>query len=77
MIFVLRALYDVRMIDKHNEPEFLTPRETAAILRMAPSTLAIWRFRQRYDLPYRRIGRKILYRREDVLQFANKQIVER
>jgi excisionase family DNA binding protein len=49
--------------------ELLTPRETAKVLRVSPSTLAIWRCRKRYPLPYVKVGTKVVYRRTDVEAF--------
>jgi hypothetical protein len=54
--------------------DLLTPREAAAILRMAPATLAIWRCHKRYPLRYLKVGRKVLYRRVDVEAFLQSSI---
>jgi hypothetical protein len=53
--------------------QLLTPEETAAALHVSADTLAVWRSTQRVALKFVRIGRKILYRAEDVQEF----IVER
>jgi hypothetical protein len=48
-------------------PEFMTPEETARVVRKTVSTLAQDRYLGR-GLPYTRSGRKILYARADVLE---------
>jgi excisionase family DNA binding protein len=53
--------------------QLLTPEETAAALHVSADTLAVWRSTQRVELKFVRIGRKVLYRVEDVQAF----IVER
>jgi hypothetical protein len=47
----------------------LTPKETAALLRLHPTTLAIARSRGTLALPWVRIGRAIRYRRQDVVDW--------
>jgi hypothetical protein len=49
-------------------PEFMTPRETAAVLRKTVNSLAQDRYLRR-GVPYIRSGRQILYAREDVLAY--------
>lgn len=56
--------------------DLLSPREAAAMLHMAPATLAIWRCRKRYPLPYVKVGRKVLYRRSDLNAFLARNRVE-
>ena len=34
-----------------NIPKLITPEETAAVLNVTTSTLAVWRCTNRYDLP--------------------------
>jgi len=47
----------------------LTPREVAAMLRVQPETLNVWRCVKRYPLPYLKIGSRIRYRLADVEKF--------
>jgi hypothetical protein len=56
--------------------DLLTTREAAAVLHLAPYTLAIWRCDERYALPYTRAGRKVLYRRGDLVDFLKRNRVE-
>ena len=46
--------------------ELLTPKEVAAVLKVATGTLANWRTLRPGLLPFLRIGRLIRYRRVDV-----------
>jgi Helix-turn-helix domain len=51
-------------------PRLLSPQETADRLHTKTSTLAIWRCTKRYpELPWVKIGRKVLYKEEDVRSF--------
>lgn len=61
------------MPDQH---DLLTTEETAALLRLKPQTLAVWRLNKSYRLPYLKLGRSIRYRRVDVEQFVEKSYVE-
>lgn len=42
-------------------PRLLSPKETARHLGVSVQTLAIWRCKRRYNLPFVRIGRLIKY----------------
>lgn len=44
-----------------NDP-LLTNGEAAAYLKLQPGTLTVWRCTKRRDIPFIRVGRKILYR---------------
>jgi len=50
-------------------PRLLTPREVAAMLRVAVGTLAVWRSTKRYPLPYLKLGHAVRYREEDIRDF--------
>ncbi len=50
-------------------PEYLTPKETAEILRVSVGTLEVWRRTGAQDLPFYRVGRNIYYERSDVFAF--------
>lgn len=43
--------------------EFLTDKDIAALLKVSPTTPAVWRMR-RIGPPYLRVGRTVRYRRE-------------
>ncbi len=44
----------------------MTPEQAAEYLGIASQTLAVWRCRRRYGLPYHRVGRLIRYSRTDL-----------
>lgn len=50
-------------------PKLLTSIEAAAILRVSPGTLAVWRATKRYPLKYLKLGHAVRYREADVLAF--------
>jgi predicted DNA-binding transcriptional regulator AlpA len=62
-----------------NKPpeQLLDPRAAAAMLALSPATLATWRCRQRYKLPYVKIGgtKSVRYRLSDVQAFIAKNLV--
>ena len=49
--------------------ELLDERAAAAILDVSPGTLSVWRSTGRYSLPFLKIGRKVRYRRADLMQW--------
>ncbi|MCD6308495.1 MAG: helix-turn-helix domain-containing protein [Candidatus Latescibacteria bacterium] len=55
-------------------PKLLTPSEVAQALGVTTSTLAIWRCNKRYDLPYTKIGRLVMYRQVDVEAFIETRL---
>lgn len=54
------------------EPEYVTPEEASELLRRPTSTLAYWRHRGEGP-PYAKIGRRVLYRRVDVMAWLADQ----
>lgn len=46
-----------------------TPEQVAKNLGITSGTLQVWRATQRYNLPYIKIGSKVMYRPEDVQNF--------
>lgn len=53
-----------------NVDDLLTPEETAGLLGVKPDTLANWRCTKRVQLPYLKLGARIIrYRRSDVADF--------
>jgi hypothetical protein len=58
------------VIDAPADP-LLLPKATADILKVKEPTLATWRSKKLYPLPYVKIGKLIRYRRSDVLAFLD------
>ena len=52
--------------------KYLTTKEVAAILRVSPGTLNVWRSVKRYPLPYVKIGHAVRYKATDVQAFLAK-----
>jgi len=53
--------------------ELLDPREAAVAMRCSIHTIRAWTYQRK--LPVVRLGRKVLFRREDVENFINKNVV--
>lgn len=51
--------------------------EAAAILGIRPNTLACWASNGRYNLPYVRVGSRVMYRRSDIEAFIEANLIER
>lgn len=47
----------------------LTPKKAAETLGVAIGTLAVWRCTARYPLPFVKIGRRVMYREQDINNF--------
>ncbi len=55
--------------------EMVDPPEASRFLRTTEHTLAVWRCHNRYGLPFIRVGRRIKYRRRDLINFVNSRAV--
>jgi predicted site-specific integrase-resolvase len=47
----------------------LTPAQAAEILGVAVATLGKWRWTRRYNLPFLKVGRNVMYRTSDIAAF--------
>ena len=47
----------------------LNPKQAAEILGVTIGTLAVWRCTARYPLPFVKIGRRVMYRQNDIDNF--------
>jgi hypothetical protein len=50
-----------------NQIELLTEVEAALEIDVTPGTLSVWRSTGRYGIPFIKIGRKVRYRKSDLL----------
>lgn len=50
-----------------NGSDLLDEKAAAELLDVSPGTLSVWRSTGRYALPFLKVGRKIRYRRADLL----------
>ncbi|MCL2876496.1 MAG: helix-turn-helix domain-containing protein [Betaproteobacteria bacterium] len=55
-------------------PELLTPAQAAELLNVSEGTLSIWRWSGRYGLPYVKVGRKVLYRKSDLINWLEGRV---
>ena len=51
-------------------------KETADILGVSTGTLSVWRSTGRYRLPFIKVGRKVRYRRSDLLAWLESRTRE-
>lgn len=49
--------------------KLMNPKRTAAVLGITEVTLSVWRCTRRYDLPHIKVGSRVMYDPEDVLNF--------
>lgn len=67
---------DKRM-DQFNKYRLLTRKEAANFLGVKESTLAIWKSTKRHSLPVVKMGRLAKYRYGDLLEFVDRQTVNK
>ena len=60
---------------ENTNPDYvlINDQDTSALLKIGPGTLAVWRSTKRYNLPYVKIGRKVMYRLSDVYRFIDQR----
>ena len=58
------------VVKKSTTPPW-TPNETARYLGVTVGTLQVWRTTKRYPLAYLKIGRKVMYDPDTVIEFKN------
>lgn len=51
-------------------------KAAAEILDVTPGTLSVWRSTGRYNLPFVKVGRKVRYRKSDLLAWLEKRTRE-
>ena len=49
--------------------EMVTPKQVSRSINVTEGTLQVWRSTGRYDLPYIKIGGKVMYRISDINKF--------
>lgn len=69
-ITVLKAEIAAQLgFDPKKPPVNVGDIQAAEILKVKPSTLAVWRSTGRYNLPYFKVGRLVKYRISDLADF--------
>lgn len=63
--------------EKNIRTRLLSRNEAAKHLNIRPQTLACWASTQRYDLPFIKVGRRVMYRLADIEQFISNNLVAR
>ena len=56
-------------------PKLVSRDEAAALLRVRPQTLAVWATTGRYNLPFVKVGRRVMYRLADIERFISDNVV--
>lgn len=56
--------------------KLIAPAEAAEKLGVKEQTLAVWRCTGRYDIPYIKIGSKVMYRLSHIESFINSNEME-
>jgi len=51
-------------------------KAAADLLDVSPGTLSVWRSTGRYNLPFIKVGRKVRYRRADLLAWLERRTRE-
>ncbi len=59
-----------------NQIELLTEVEAAFEIDVTPGTLSVWRSTGRYGIPFIKIGRKVRYRKSDLLAWLESRTRE-
>lgn len=54
--------------------DLLDEHEAAELLDTAPGTLSVWRCTGRYNLPFLKVGRKVRYRRADLMAWLDARV---
>jgi predicted DNA-binding transcriptional regulator AlpA len=66
------GVMEISLMSQQNLPhKLLSDPEAAELLCVNPQTLAVWRCKKRYNLPYIKVGRKVRYREADILDWLN------
>lgn len=58
------------------DSDLLDDKAAATLLDVSPGTLSVWRSTGRYALPFLKVGRKVRYRREDLMAWLKSRTRE-
>lgn len=59
-----------------NQTELLTAEQAAVAIDVSSGTLSVWRCTGRYGIPFIKIGRKVRYRRSDLVAWLESRTRE-
>lgn len=57
-----------------NLHRLITPDQASDTLGVTTGTLQIWRSTGRYNLPYVKVGGRVMYRTEDIEDFIHRRV---
>ena len=60
-------------LENFPDSHLLSDKQAAAVLGLAPNTLAVWRCTGRYNLPYVKAGRLVRYQAADLREFIQRR----
>ena len=60
--------------DSSFKEELMTSEEAAYFLRTTPGVLAVWRSTGKVELKFIKVGKKVLYRYSDLLQYLEENV---
>jgi excisionase family DNA binding protein len=58
-----------------NSSDRMTTFEAAKIIGVKPQTLISWRCTKKESVPYYKIGRKVFYKKQDILEWVEQRRV--
>ncbi len=58
----------------YSTQRLITPDKVSEILGISKGTLAVWRSIGRYNLPYVKIGSRVMYRLTDIQAFIEERL---
>lgn len=61
-------------MDEIRFTRYYSPEQLAKLLQTTVQTLAAWRSTGRYNLPFIKVGRKVLYRGKDVEKWLDSRV---
>ena len=65
----------VSNVVNQSEKQYLTPYEVSKLIQVSQGTLAVWRTTKRYNIPYVKIGGKVLYPVGSLYSWINSRVV--
>jgi excisionase family DNA binding protein len=54
--------------------KLLTPQDVSEVLGVTTKTLDVWRCTKRYKLRFIKVGRRVMYRAQDVQEFIENRL---
>lgn len=64
----------VRYLEESAENKLFCTKEAAREIHVEPQTMAQWRHNKKVNIPFVRIGRKVMYRKSDLEAFISANI---